>query len=103
MHENKARIIIKIMKLAMALTVLVLGIVVNFDIYIMQLPMMICACYLLVRPLLMLDDESLDDESKSNAEKVITAITNAFFFIIGLAVLYRNYHQIILGMYRLFL
>lgn len=89
MHDNKARIINKILELAMALTVLVLGIVANFDMYIMQLPMMTCACYLF-----------LGDESKSNAEKVITAISNAFFFIIGLAVLYRNYHQIILGMYR---
>lgn len=79
----------------MALTVLVLGIVANFDMYILQLPMMTCAGYLFVRPLLM-----LGDESKNNAEKVITAITNAIFFIIGLAVLYRNYHQIILGMYR---
>lgn len=95
MHDNKARIINKILELAMALTVLVLGIVANFDMYIMQLPMMTCACYLFVRPLLM-----LGDESKSNAEKVITAISNAFLFIIGLAVLYRNYHQIILGMYR---
>lgn len=89
MHDNKVRIINKILELAMALTVLVLGIVANFDMYIMQLPMMTCACYLF-----------LGDESKSNAEKVITAISNAFFFIIGLAVLYRNYHQIILGMYR---
>lgn len=89
MHENKARIINKILGLAMALTVLVLGIVVNFDMYIMKIPMMACACYLF-----------LGDESKSNAEKVITAISNAFLFIIGLAVLYRNYHQIILGMYR---
>lgn len=89
MHDNKARIINKILELAMALTVLVLGIVANFDMYIMQLPMMTCVCYLF-----------LGDESKSNAEKVITAISNAFLFIIGLAVLYRNYHQIILGMYR---
>lgn len=89
MHENKDRIINKILGLAMALTVLVLGIVANFDIYILQLPMMTCAGYLF-----------LGDESKSNAEKVITAITNAIFIIIGLAVLYRNYHQIILGMYR---
>ena len=73
----------------MALIVLVLGIVANFDMYIMQIPMMSYACYLF-----------LDDESKSNAEKVITAISNAIIFIIGLAVLYRNYHQIILGMYR---
>lgn len=89
MHENKDRIINKILELAMALTVLVLGIVANFDMYIMQIPMMAYACYLF-----------LGDESKSNAEKVITAISNAFFFIIVLAVLYRNYHQIILGMFR---